>query len=444
MDFLQGNIKSLYRKLLKAAVGSALIQSVFAMADAMMVGKYHGPSGVASLAVFSPIWNIMYSLGILVAVGGSVWFANKRGAGREEEARQYFTLTLLFGAVLSAVTMAVIGIWEEPLLYFFGADEELLVLAQDYLRSIWYAIPCSVFATILTAFLQNDGAAGLAMKAVIAAGVFNFVGDYFCVFVMDMGIRGAGLATAIGMYLSVVVMLFHFVGKKNTLRLARVKEPLKKMARITTTGFASAITDLAMGMVAILLNRQIMTYLGADALAVYGIITQIVPFVQCCAYGTGQAAQPILSQNYGAGQYERTSECLKYALRTSAFFGIAWLAAIELVPNLFVHLFMTPTDSVLAVAPGILRAYGLSLLFCPVNVFATYYFQSVMKPKVSMVISLARGVVLSSAMILLLPVIAGANAIWYAMLITEVVVLAYSMLQMKRCTETFAKGSAAA
>lgn len=434
MDILKDRVKPLYFKYLVAASGSAMVASIFGMIDAMMVGKYHGPSGNAAIAIFTPVWSFVYSLGILSGIGGSVLFANKRGSGNEKSAQEHFSLSIIYGVVLAVLAMIIVGLFNEPLFYFFGADNELLVLAKKYLTPIFFAIPCCVFSNILSAYIRNDGNPGLATKAVIFGGIFNVFGDYFFVFTLDMGILGAGLATAMGLYASNLLMLSHFFGKKNTLRFVKPTSVFRKIRNITVTGFSTAISDLAMGIIGILFNRQIMKYLGTDALAVYGILAQITPFAQCLAYGAGQAAQPIISQNLGAGQHDRIKECLKYGLDTCAGMGIFWTTVTQLAPNFFVNFFMKPTPSVLEIAPSILRAYGLSYILLPFNLFATYYFQAMMKPQTSMVASLARGAVISGAMIILLPLILGANSVWYAMLITEMVVAIFSLYYMVRYT----------
>jgi len=436
MEILKDKIKPMYFKYLAAATGSALVTSIFAMVDAMMVGQYHGPSGIAAFAVFNPIWTIVYSLGILAGIGGSVLFANSRGRGDEKTAQEIFTLSILYGIVLSVLAMIGIGLFNEPLFRFFGADDELLVLAKKYLTPIFFAIPCCVFSNVLSAYLRNDGNPVLATKAVMFGGIFNIFGDYFFIFTMDMGIMGAGLATAIGLTAANLMMLTHFISKKNTLRFAKPTHVLHKIGSISITGFSTAINDLAMGIICILFNRQIMQYLGTDALAVYGVITQITAFAQCCTYGAGQAAQPIISQNFGAGQNNRIKECLKYGLYTCVAFGIFWAAVMQFMPNVIINLFMTPTPSVLEIGPGILRAYGISYILLPFNLFATYYFQALMKPNISMIASLARGVVVSGVMIMLLPMILGANSIWYAMLMTEIIVATFTVTYMVKCTRS--------
>ena len=436
MDLLKSRVGPMYFKYLAAASGSALVASIFGMVDAMMVGKYHGPSGNAALAIFAPLWSLIFSLGLLAGIGGSVIFANKRGSGNETEAQEHFALSILYGVALSVLAMLIIGFFNEPLFRFFGADDELLAMAKKYLKPIFFAIPCCVFSNILSAYLRNDNNPNLATVAVIVGGVFNCFGDYFCVFVLDLGIFGAGLATATGQYVAIIMMLVHFFRKENTLCFVKPTGLFHKLWSISVIGFPTAISDLAMGIIGILFNRQIMKYLGTDALAVYGILAQITPFAQCLAYGAGQAAQPILSQNLGAGQHERIKECLKYGLYTSIGMGIFWTAVTQFAPNFFVNFFMTPTPAVLEIAPGIIRTYGISYILLPFNLFATYYFQAMMKANISMIASLARGAVISGGMILLLPVIAGADSIWYSMLITEIMVAGYGVYHMVKCTRT--------
>lgn len=436
MDLLNSKIRPMYFKYLAAASGSALVASIFGMVDAMMVGKYHGPSGNAALAIFAPLWSLIFSLGLLAGIGGSVIFANQRGSGDETEAQEHFTLSILYGVILSVIAMLIIGFFNEPLFRFFGADDGLLVMAKRYLKPIFFAVPCCVFSNILSAYLRNDDAPNLATIAVIVGGVFNCFGDYFCVFVLDLGIFGAGLATATGQYVAIIMMLVHFFRRKNTLRFVKPTSTLRKLWNISVVGFSTAVSDLAMGIIGILFNRQIMKYLGTDALAVYGILAQVTPFAQCLAYGAGQAAQPIISQNLGAGQHDRIQECLKYGLYTCAGMGVFWTAVTLLVPNFFVNFFMTPTSAVLEIAPGIIRDYGISYILLPFNLFATYYFQAMMKANISMIASLARGAVISGGLILLLPVIAGADSIWYAMLITEILVAVYGVYHMVKSTRT--------
>ena len=127
MDILKDRVKPLYFKYLVAASGSAMVASIFGMIDAMMVGKYHGPSGNAAIAIFTPVWSFVYSLGILSGIGGSVLFANKRGSGNEKSAQEHFSLSIIYGVVLSVLAMIIIGLFSiPPKKIMEGADVVLL------------------------------------------------------------------------------------------------------------------------------------------------------------------------------------------------------------------------------------------------------------------------------------------------------------------------------
>ena len=437
MDFLSGKIKPIYFKYLTAAFGSAMITSIYSIVDMAMVGQYQGPEGTAALAVVAPVWNVIYSLGLLVGIGGSVLFSAKRGGEDRSDGseNQYFT-TAVIGAIVLAILAWISVVWfERPILTFFGADASLLRLAQIYMRPIKCVFPLFLFNQMIAAFLRNDKNPGLATVGVLSGGIVNMFGDYFFVFTCDMGIYGAGLATAIGSGVSFVVMLTHFFSRKNTLRLVKIEKLHVKFREISVTGFSTFFIDVAMGILTVLFNRQIMKYLGANALSIYGPIINVSTFVQCCAYSVGQASQPIISTNYGAGKGERIKETLRLALWTTAFFGVFWTVLSMVCPNLYIRIFMTPTPEILQMAPAIIRTYALSFLILPFNIFSTYYFQAIMKPTTSIVVSVARGLVISGILIQILPVLAGADALWFVMPITELVVMGYAAAYIRKYTK---------
>ncbi len=434
MDLLNGKIKPLYFRYLSAAFGSALISCIYGMVDMAMVGQYQGPDGTAALAVVAPVWNIIYSLGLLMGIGGSVLFSAARGRGAHGEDNRCFTAALIGSVLLAAASWLGILLFEAPVLRFFGASDALLPLAQRYLRPIKYVFPLFLFNQMLSAFLRNDGNPGLATLGVLSGGVFNVFGDYFFVFTCDMGIYGAGLATAMGCVVSLIVLLTHFKSRKNTLRLVRPDHLPRRLLEISVTGFSSFFIDVAMGILTVLFNRQIMKYLDANALAVYGPIINISTFVQCCAYSVGQASQPIISTNFGAGQRDRIRETLRLALITSASFGVFWTALSLAWPNLYIRIFMKSTPEILDMAPAAIRAYALSFLLLLFNIYSTYYFQAIMKPGTAFVVSVARGLVVSGALILALPALAGAQALWLTMPITELLVMSYAAAAIRKYT----------
>lgn len=438
-DLTVGSVKRHYFKYLIAAYGSAMIGCIYAAVDAAVVGHYAGPVGASTLAVVLPIWTIIYSLGLLIGIGGSVCYSFYKGKGEQQTANAYFTLSIILAIISSIVCLILFVFFDQPLLKLFGADNTILPLAKEYLLPIKFVIPVYLFTEVIAAFLRNDNAPALATKAVLLGGIFNVGGDFLLVFFFDLGFLGAGLATALGMTFSQILMLTHFLSRKNTLRFVRFKNALGKLKDVFVSGFSSFITDMAMGVVAILFNRQILKTLGSDAHSVFGVLTQISALVQCSTYGAGQAAQPILSVNFGAKHYNRVKDTNKYGLITVLIFGVFWTAVMLLFPTFMLKLYMDPTDSVLKIAPEIIRIYGISYLLLPLNIYSTYYFQSVMRPKTALAVSLLRGLILCSILVFLLPMLFGKTAIWYVMLVTELIVSIYAIINIKKSNKLQAK-----
>lgn len=431
MDFLNGKIKPLYFKYLAAAFGSAMVTSIYSIVDMAMVGQYQGPDGTAALAVVAPIWNVIYSLGLLMGIGGSVIFSTLKGKaeGKKYHENEYFSASVAGSVFLAVCAWTALVFFDRELLLFFGAQGNLLPLARTYLIPIKFVLPCFLFTQMLAAFLRNDQNPALATIAVFAGGLFNVIGDYLFVFVFDMGIFGAGLATAGGAVISCIMMLFHFLSEKNTLRLVKPAKIFSQLREICVTGFSTFFIDIAMGILTILFNRQIMKYLGTNALSVYGVIVNISTFVQCCAYSVGQASQPIISMNYGAKAGNRIREALKYSLYTVVFFSVIWTLLALLLPNGLIGIFMTPTEEIKKIGPAIISCYGLSFLLLPFNIFSTYYFQALLKPKASFLVSIARGIVVSGIFITVLPAVKP-EYLWYSMPLTELIVAVFAGMAM--------------
>ncbi len=423
MNLLKDNVKTIYFKYLLAAFGSSLISTIYGFVDTIVIGKYEGPIGSSAMAVIAPIWNIIFSLGLLLGIGGSVYFSSiKSSKNKIEDENEYFTLAVIGAIILSILCILIFFIFENQILYAFGANEEMLPLCKEYLLPVKFVIPTYIFTQIFAAFLRNDSDPGLATKAVLFGGIFNVFGDIFFVFGLHLGMFGAGLATAIGNVISLATMCAHFFSSQNSLHLVKINHAISKAKNIITTGFSSFFIDIAMGIVTALLNNQIMKYMDSNALAVYSIIVNISTCVQCCGYSVGQAGQPIISSNLGAKQYDRIHETLKYATIAAFGFSFVWLFFTMLFPTQIVSLLMKATPEVLSVTPHIIRLYSLSFILLPFNVFSTYYFQSIMKPKIAFGISLARGAIISGILILFLPSIIGEVGIWIAMPITELLV----------------------
>lgn len=195
MDLLTGKIRPIYFKYLSAAFGSAMITSVYSIVDMAMVGQYQGPDGTAALAVVAPIWNIIYSLGLLMGIGGSVIFSTLRGQterkGKVEN--EYFTTAVIGAAVLSVIAWLAILFFEKPILLFFGADINLLSLAQTYLEPIKVVVPFFLFNQMLAAFLRMTATLGWQQQVSWPAACSMFLATISLYLPLTWGFTARGL-----------------------------------------------------------------------------------------------------------------------------------------------------------------------------------------------------------------------------------------------------------
>ncbi|ONI44158.1 multidrug transporter MatE [Candidatus Epulonipiscioides gigas] len=430
MNLVHGNIKQIYLKYLIASFGGAILPSVYGLVDMIVVGQYHGPLGSATMAIIAPIWNVIYSFGLLTGIGASILFSIQKNS--KENANEYFTMGFILTTVIALVLWLLLIFFEDAILITLGADKDLLPLAKQYLIPVKLSVPIFLFMQFFAAFLRNDNNPMLSTKAIIFGGIFNIIGDIVFVFTFNLGIIGAGIATCIGASFSLVIMLSHFKSQHNTLRFIKTKNIFNKVKQIIVLGFSTFFIDIAMGILTMLFNIQIMKYLDSNALAVYGIIVNISTFVQCCAYGIGQASQPILSTNFGANQFNRIKELFKYNVVSLIILSLAWVIVTMSFPNIFVYAFMKPTIDVLEIAPTIIRLYCMSFLLLPFNIYATYYFQSILKANIAFIIAISRGLIISGGLILVLPMVFSAQSIWMTMPLTELIVFIFTVIVIRK------------
>jgi Na+-driven multidrug efflux pump len=322
-----------------------------------------------------------------------------------------FAITLVFWLFFAVYMKDLLSLW--------NAGEKILTLAFSYAKWIAAFFPIFTISIFLAVFIRNDNAPNLAMKAVIIGGVFNIFGDWFFVFPLNMGARGAAIATVMGTAIQLGVLCSHFFSKRCGLKFKRPFNFPAVSAVILASGASSGLIDLAHAALMLLINATIIKYSGSNELAVYGVICTCSSLFQVMFSGIGHAAQPILSVNYGARENDRINKTLLMSLKAAGIFGLVLTLLGCLFPKTLVIIFMDATPEVFEIAPRAIGAYFTSFLLTGVNVVATFYFQSVMRTALSLTVSLSRGIIMSGLFVVILPLIFGYSGIWWAIPATE-------------------------
>lgn len=434
MDLLTAKPGSLFRKYLIASMGSAVVTSIYYFVDGVAIGQYEGPMGAAAVAIAGPVFGILIGTAVMIGLGGSVLMSQCKGAGKERDGNDYFTTSLLLLAAAAIFFYILFFFIHKNVFYLFGATDDLMPLVRRYTDLIMLFSPVFLASVLFGFFIRNDNDPRRAMAAVIIGGSINVLGDWVFVFVLDLGIAGAAWATIVGTSVQIIILCTHFLTKDNQLKLVKPewRSVPGKFGRILRNGVAASAIDYATIIMTLIINNQIMRYSGETALAVYGAGATVASLFLSLFGGVGQASQPLISANYGAAQKGRVKAFLKLALWTSAVMGIVLGGIVIAIPKQIVALLMKATPEALSMAPEIIRIYGISFIFMGINIFVTYYLQSISRNKESFVISLGRGLVVNGILIFLLPLLWGSTGIWIAIAAAEFIVMLYSLLMVRK------------
>lgn len=422
-QFLKEKPSKLFLSYLIPSISATLVTSIYILADTMMIGKGVGAVGIAALNLLLPIFSVYIGTGILFGVGGSVLFSVSKGRGEEKKAREYFTASVILAVLASLIYTWVFTVYFDPITLFLGRNEGTERYVREYGRYLKLTPAIFLFSSFLQAFVRNDGAPKVSMAAVITGGVVNVFLDYFFIFTLDMGIGGAAFATVLGYGLTTCILCTHFFSRNNTLKLVRTENLVRKCCDVMRHGFSSFLLEESNGIIMLLFNRQLLSYVGDLGVVVYGIVSNSALVVTSINNGISQAAQPILAVNYGAGEKKRVALAMKYGVITAIMFGIGFTLTGLVFPEQITSLFVNPTPEIMEMSITAVRIYFLSFLPLGLNMLCSTYLQCVMKPGNAMAVCLLRGVVLSSILVVVLPVIWGVNGIWAVMAVTETVTL---------------------
>ncbi len=318
------------------------------------------------------------------------------------------------------------------LLRLIGGNDILYPYAMAYMRYIDICLPVAVFSNYLAIFVRADGDPNRAMAGVLLGGAVNIVLDIVFVFPIQMGIGGAALASVIGMIVQVIVASTHFLSSKNGLKLIRPKYVGSSIINIIGNGIPSFFNEFANGFIVLLFNIQILKYCGESALSVYSVVSNCVILFNSLFTGVGQSIQPVIATNFGAGKWDRIKVIRRMAFFTIIIMGTVFSASGILFPNGIASIFMDMNEEMSAIAHRGLRTYFMAFLPMGINLLSSYYLQSILCVKGSLSISLLRNIFLSSAAILIFPVLFGGYSLWLVMPIVEYLVLVFSLVLLRR------------
>lgn len=432
MDYLQDPISKLYKKLIPSAIGSMLTATVASLIDTVILSHYLGPVMLSSVSICMPVYMIVNALSMLIASGGATLCATYVGMGDREESNRFFTVSFACTACIGLL-MTVAGVlFTEEIITLLGANEAVRESTLAYANVLmWFMLPLFFYCLMLF-FVRFDSDPGLALAATGLCAATNLILDILFVGPLNMGPGGAALATCLAYTASTALGFTHFLKKKNTLRLIKGSLTFSRIKRVLGTGLPLSVSQFGMALTTSVFNVRIMQTAGELYVTVYAIVTQLAMSAMALYEGVGQASQPILAANYGAGDGKRVGRAVRTGVKLELLFTGACLLIYCLGAKVFCGFFSIREGELLGIGVTGIRVFALSVPLTGLNTLGIYYLQSRERVFPSTVISLLSGTVLMIVSLLVLTACFGEGGIWWSWIAAQGLTLVYTYFAVKK------------
>ena len=395
-----------FSKLAVPAVAAQLINILYNLVDKMFIGRIPsvGRQALAGVGVTTPVILVLSAFAALVSMGGAPKATIYMGKGQKEEAEKVLgscTWMLIALSVILTVIMLLLG---RPILMIFGASNETISFATEYMQIYCLGTLCTQLTLGLNAFISAQGNTLSSMYNVAIGAIANIVLDAVFINSMNLGVRGAALATVISQGISAGFVIYYFCSGKGSLNLyvRNIRFDKELLGPCILLGTSPALMQLTENLVAISFNTSLQRYGGDVAVASMSILNSIMQFVMLLLPGLVQGAQPLLSYNLGAGNIERVRKTFRLLLIccvTGSF--LIWLTCMA-VPDRVASIF-TNDATLIKYTAGSIRIYLCMLLIYGVQVACQYSFVALDQAKKAIFLTIWRKVILLIPLIFILP-----------------------------------------
>ncbi|WP_288207398.1 MATE family efflux transporter [uncultured Parabacteroides sp.] len=404
------------------AIIAMTASSLYNMADSIFIGHGVGPLAISGLALTFPLMNLAAAFGSLVGVGASTLVSVKLGQKDYDGANKVLGNVLVLNVLLGLAFTFAFLFMLDPILYFFGASENTIGYARDYMEIILYGNVITHMYLGLNAVLRSSGFPKLAMYATLASVVINCVLNPIFIFGFDWGIKGSAWATVISQVISLTGQFIHFSRPTQLLHFKKGIYKLKSeiVKGILYIGMSPFLMNLCSCLIVILINRGLKEHGGDMAIGAYGIVNRIIFLFVMIIMGFNQGMQPIAGYNFGARLYPRLTEVTKLTMKWAIGVATVGFLLCQLFPTLIVNMFTTDDE---LVKPAV---FGLHIVFAvfPIVGFqmvATNFFLSIGMSKKAIFLSLTRQMLFLIPCLIILPRFFGTLGVWISMPVADTI-----------------------
>lgn len=413
-------ISKLLRQYAVPAIIAMTASSLYNMVDSIFIGHGIGKFAIAGLALTFPLMNLGAAFGALVGVGASATISMLLGQKNYDMANKVLgnvvTLNTIIGIVYTIVFLAFL----DPILYFFGASENTIGYARDYMTIILFGNIITHMYLGLNAVMRSSGMPKKAMYTTIFTVVINAILDPIFIYVFDWGIKGAAIATVIAQSLALAWIVRIFSNKSLVIHFKKGIYKLKAriVKDVISIGMAPFFMNTAACLIVILINQGLQRHGGDLAIGAYGIVNRVSFVFVMIVLGLNQGMQPIVGYNFGARQYNRVTGALKLTIIiATAIMTLGFLAA-EIFPRAICMIFTTDEELIQHAVKG-MRIVFMCFPIVGFQIVTGNFFQSVGMAGKSVFLSLTRQLLFLLPGLLILPHFLGTNGIWISMPVSD-------------------------
>lgn len=421
-----------YGKLLRFTFPSIIMlvfSSVYGVVDGYFVSNYAGKTSFAAVNFIMPVLMILGCIGFMFGTGGGALIAKTLGEKDDKKANEIFTMIVAV-SVGVGVFLTVLGIALMPLISrLLGADGKMLYDSVLYGRIVTIGLPFYILQYEFQCLFATAGKPKLGLYVTAAAGVTNMVLDYLLVAVFPLGIIGAAAATAFSQLVGGVIPLIYFLRKNSSLlRFTKFKFDGRALFKTCTNGSSEFLSNIAMSVVSMLYNRQLMRYAGEDGVSAYGVLMYVGMIFMAVFVGYSVGVAPIVGYNYGAQNKEQLKNILRKSTVVIFVTAVVMFAASEFLSAPLSRIYVGYDQNLLEITVDAFKIFSFAFLFSGFAIFGSSFFTALNDGLTSALISFFRTLVFQAASVLIFPLIWDLDGIWISIVAADVMAVALTLV----------------
>jgi putative MATE family efflux protein len=401
------------------AIIGMLVMAIYNVVDSMFV-SWIGDNEIAATQVVLPIMLIASSIGLAFGIGGGSYISRLLGRNDKNEANKVASVSFFTGLILGVIVTAINLIFLEPILNFFGADNNTLELAKEYGYFIIIGYAFTILNMVMNNVLRSEGSAKHSMIGMAIGSILNIILDPIFIFVFDWGIEGAAIATTLSQIVSCLILLSAFLKKKSILSISpKLFSPsISIYIEILKVGIPTFFRQLLVSISIGFLNVEAGKAGGTELVSAIGVITRTTMIPMYIVFGFGQGFQPVAGYNFGANNKERVMDSFKYAMKVSIIVMFVSMAIYLGFSNLIFKIFRS-SEIVTEYGVKGIRYYAIALLFLGISNTIAVFYQAIGKGIEALILSVSRQGLFFIPLILLLPKTYGVDGVLISQLLAD-------------------------